>query len=185
MNSGHYTQVVWRASTSVGCGVSGALLVCEYGPAGNVVGGFQANVNSPIYTKQQCGWTAPAHAPGMPPQQLGMPFGGAPHVSGIRFGGWPSFGGHMPKLPSFGGLHAPQLPHLGGGGVHSFGGGWSSFPNVHTEVPGLSWLQGWLPQGLGLWLGLGAAAAALALAYSACCAGGARRPPGSMPLATY
>lgn len=40
---GHYTQVVWRGSKSVGCAVApckqgGAVLVCEYDPAGNVVG---------------------------------------------------------------------------------------------------------------------------------------------------
>jgi hypothetical protein len=49
MNSdgcGHYTQVVWRASTQIGCGVtmcgSGfnmqTEVICNYGPAGNYVG---------------------------------------------------------------------------------------------------------------------------------------------------
>lgn len=45
---GHYTQIVWRDSTSVGCGVAncdnvegfgpGALWVCNYDPPGNFVG---------------------------------------------------------------------------------------------------------------------------------------------------
>jgi len=49
MNSdgcGHYTQVVWRASTQIGCGVamcgSGFLMttevICNYGEAGNLIG---------------------------------------------------------------------------------------------------------------------------------------------------
>jgi pathogenesis-related protein 1 len=39
---GHYTQVVWRATRSVGCAVAGEpgreVWVCEYDPPGNVVG---------------------------------------------------------------------------------------------------------------------------------------------------
>jgi hypothetical protein len=39
---GHYTQIVWRGSTAVGCAVasnrSDDFLVCRYAPAGNVVG---------------------------------------------------------------------------------------------------------------------------------------------------
>jgi hypothetical protein len=43
---GHYTQVVWRASTQIGCGVttcgSGFMMqtevICNYGPAGNFIG---------------------------------------------------------------------------------------------------------------------------------------------------
>jgi pathogenesis-related protein 1 len=42
-NTGHYTQVVWRSSTEIGCGVSrcstGHVVdVCRYNPAGNVIG---------------------------------------------------------------------------------------------------------------------------------------------------
>ncbi|KAM0937358.1 putative CAP domain-containing protein [Dioscorea sansibarensis] len=40
---GHYTQVVWRSSTSIGCARvkcnSGAIfIICNYKPAGNIVG---------------------------------------------------------------------------------------------------------------------------------------------------
>lgn len=52
---GHFTQLVWKSTTKVGCGIAacngkhgtpGNLLVCEYSPAGNVVnpGYFGANV---------------------------------------------------------------------------------------------------------------------------------------------
>ncbi|XP_008798894.2 pathogenesis-related protein PRB1-2-like [Phoenix dactylifera] len=40
---GHYTQVVWRASTSIGCARvkcsgGGIFITCNYKPAGNIVG---------------------------------------------------------------------------------------------------------------------------------------------------
>jgi pathogenesis-related protein 1 len=42
---GHYTQIVWRDTTKVGCGIStcagltyGHSIVCDYGPGGNVNG---------------------------------------------------------------------------------------------------------------------------------------------------
>ena len=53
--AGHYTQLVWEATTSVGCGAvncsnsaengaNGWFLVCEYSPRGNVNGEFGLNV---------------------------------------------------------------------------------------------------------------------------------------------
>lgn len=53
--AGHFTQLVWQNTTSVGCGlvqcnnaadngVKGAYLVCEYSPRGNVQGQFGYNV---------------------------------------------------------------------------------------------------------------------------------------------
>jgi uncharacterized protein YkwD len=55
MNTGHFTQVIWKASTKLGCGyvacngkngTPGKYLVCEYSPPGNVTnrGFFEANV---------------------------------------------------------------------------------------------------------------------------------------------
>ena len=39
---GHYTQIVWKNTQSVGCALAGNgqtdFLVCRYGPAGNIVG---------------------------------------------------------------------------------------------------------------------------------------------------
>jgi pathogenesis-related protein 1 len=39
---GHYTQIVWRDTKEVGCGVAGGIKrevwVCEYTPPGNVIG---------------------------------------------------------------------------------------------------------------------------------------------------
>jgi pathogenesis-related protein 1 len=40
---GHYTQIVWRATQEIGCGVAvcadlGQIWVCDYRPAGNVAG---------------------------------------------------------------------------------------------------------------------------------------------------
>lgn len=53
--AGHYTQLVWKDTTSVGCGAvncsnsgdngaNGWYLVCEYDPPGNVQGAFGSNV---------------------------------------------------------------------------------------------------------------------------------------------
>jgi hypothetical protein len=58
MNTGHFTQLVWRSSKKLGCayvacdgqnGTPGNFLVCEYSPAGNVVnaGYFAVNVLPP------------------------------------------------------------------------------------------------------------------------------------------
>ena len=45
---GHFTQVVWRSTTQVGCGVATCggqdLLVCNYSPAGNFGGQYVQNV---------------------------------------------------------------------------------------------------------------------------------------------
>lgn len=42
--TGHFTQVVWANTSRVGCGVSGSFVVCQYQPAGNVLGNFAGNV---------------------------------------------------------------------------------------------------------------------------------------------
>lgn len=49
-NAGHFTQLVWKSSTLVGCGVKscnnawGDYVVCSYQSAGNVIGEFADNV---------------------------------------------------------------------------------------------------------------------------------------------
>jgi len=50
--TGHFTQVVWKGSTSLGCGAAKSrdkayFIVCRYGPAGNVLGQFPQNVSRP------------------------------------------------------------------------------------------------------------------------------------------
>lgn len=49
--SGHYTQLMWAATSKVGCGVAscteGEVVVCQYTPAGNVAGLYVQNVKPP------------------------------------------------------------------------------------------------------------------------------------------
>lgn len=49
MKTGHFTQVVWKESTELGCGSAkskrgGTYLVCNYNPPGNYEGQFKENV---------------------------------------------------------------------------------------------------------------------------------------------
>jgi uncharacterized protein YkwD len=50
-DTGHFTLLVWRATEHVGCGHAACggkeIWVCEYDPAGNVDGQFEANVLAP------------------------------------------------------------------------------------------------------------------------------------------
>merc|ERR1711879_455606 len=52
--TGHYTQVVWRETSRLGCGIQGTLLVCQYGTTGNMRDGFQRNVLAPSRTREEC-----------------------------------------------------------------------------------------------------------------------------------
>ena len=57
--TGHFTQVVWKNSTQLGCGAARGVktiqgtqynafyVVCQYAPAGNVIGQFPENVMTP------------------------------------------------------------------------------------------------------------------------------------------
>lgn len=69
--TGHFTQLVWKGTTSTGCaaanctgkgGMDGFFLVCEYYPPGNVVGEnnafFVQNVQSQIHTSGPTGLTS-------------------------------------------------------------------------------------------------------------------------------
>lgn len=51
--TGHFTQLVWKNTTDVGCdrrlcGESGWYLVCEYWPRGNIIGSFKEEVGKEI-----------------------------------------------------------------------------------------------------------------------------------------
>eukprot|EP00877_Chromochloris_zofingiensis_P015156 jgi/Chrzof1/9895/Cz04g19290.t1 len=47
--TGHFTQMVWKGSSQLGCGYapSCAMYVCHYDPPGNVIGNFNDNVFPP------------------------------------------------------------------------------------------------------------------------------------------
>ena len=51
MTTGHFTQLVWKGTTEVGCGTSqcggNQIWVCNYDPAGNVEGEYESNVSPP------------------------------------------------------------------------------------------------------------------------------------------
>jgi len=53
-STGHYTQVVWKATTELGCGVYQSLLVCMYGVGGNMGGQFGSNVGPVVKSSGQC-----------------------------------------------------------------------------------------------------------------------------------
>ena len=45
MATGHFTKVVWKSSTELGCGVAGPYVVCQYcKEGGNMLGIFEKNV---------------------------------------------------------------------------------------------------------------------------------------------
>mmetsp|Transcript_84403 Transcript_84403/g.229152 ORF Transcript_84403/g.229152 Transcript_84403/m.229152 type:complete len:264 (-) Transcript_84403:425-1216(-) len=52
--TGHYTQVVWKDSVKLGCGINGQLLVCQYASPGNYDGMFSYQVLPPSVPESQC-----------------------------------------------------------------------------------------------------------------------------------
>eukprot|EP01006_Ploeotia_vitrea_P030316 TRINITY_DN62772_c0_g2_i2.p1 TRINITY_DN62772_c0_g2~~TRINITY_DN62772_c0_g2_i2.p1 ORF type:complete len:211 (-),score=30.80 TRINITY_DN62772_c0_g2_i2:1121-1753(-) len=62
--TGHFTQVVWKASTGLGCGVcrkaKEIILVCQYKPAGNIdtKAHFEENVVQKKKDENDCGSTS-------------------------------------------------------------------------------------------------------------------------------
>ncbi|KAF6254800.1 CAP domain-containing protein [Scenedesmus sp. NREL 46B-D3] len=89
--TGHFTQVVWRSSSTIGCAVQscknglggtgwqqGSLVVCRYSPAGNVLGSFQTNVlpassNPPAVTPPPPANPPPANPPPLNPPPANPP----------------------------------------------------------------------------------------------------------------
>ena len=63
--TGHFTQLVWRNTTTVGCGrrlcmgTSGWFLACEYWPRGNVIGQFDTQVDAPVKGNAGVSWQRP------------------------------------------------------------------------------------------------------------------------------
>lgn len=51
MNTGHFTQVVWKNTKQIGCGQAkcgwSTITVCQYYPAGNMYGQYTKNVHPP------------------------------------------------------------------------------------------------------------------------------------------
>jgi uncharacterized protein YkwD len=69
MKTGHYTQVVWKETTDLGCAVYRDLLNCQYGKTGNMQGQFSRNVNGPVKSASQCpdGASGGGGSPSPPP----------------------------------------------------------------------------------------------------------------------
>lgn len=57
---GHYTQVVWKETTMIGCGIARSidqdsnLIVCQYCVSGNLINAFVQNVLPPVRSATQC-----------------------------------------------------------------------------------------------------------------------------------
>jgi len=83
---GHYTQIVWKGSTRLGCGVGrattqnleGDFWVCQYCKGGNYQGQFADNVFSPVKTQAECAAgsspsPSPSPSPAPSPEQSPSP----------------------------------------------------------------------------------------------------------------
>jgi len=49
-----YSQLVWGSTTALGCALLHEVLVCQYGPAGNVPGDFAEQVKARQLSEQEC-----------------------------------------------------------------------------------------------------------------------------------
>lgn len=50
---GHYTQVVWKTTTHIGCAIRNGVTVCQYGPGGNS-GNYERDVSGPSKSAAEC-----------------------------------------------------------------------------------------------------------------------------------
>jgi len=62
-HTGHYTQVVWKGTTHVGCGYHNKVLSCQYSPPGNYGGQFPSNVKTVKKSFSACSNPSSADGP--------------------------------------------------------------------------------------------------------------------------
>jgi len=53
-STGHYSQLVWKGTNKIGCGMKNNILNCEYSPAGNMRGAFRDNVGATTHSSSSC-----------------------------------------------------------------------------------------------------------------------------------
>lgn len=67
--TGHATQLLWKASTTLGCGYAGdcKLLVCRYAPPGEACGGLSVPACAAVQATRACSTRAQPHDASAPP----------------------------------------------------------------------------------------------------------------------
>ncbi|KAF2441101.1 PR-1-like protein [Karstenula rhodostoma CBS 690.94] len=94
--TGHFSQLVWKATKTVGCGrtecdgqdkgkAPGWFVVCEYYPPGNVIGSFVENVQAKVPRDEQPDGPSDPDVPEQEPDAKECPQGGD-CSSGVRMG---------------------------------------------------------------------------------------------------
>ncbi|KAK7612960.1 CAP domain-containing protein [Phyllosticta citricarpa] len=141
MEQGHYTQVLWKGTYALGCGVKNCgqmtLVFCNYAPAGNMIGAFEQNVGNrvpnarPICAEQQAmsqysdggsgsGGGGGAGGKCITDQELGLPASTGGNGGGDTGTGTGSGGGSGVRMKKGqGGLRDIQQSG-GGGGISPF-----------------------------------------------------------------